>query len=152
MKCTSFLYRAISLLLWITSCSCLHLQHLVPDDSQNHQKLGAVALDLWWQFHSKYCALACVLFVRNFCVSVSSSISMSVSVTIQAAGYPIHENTFCHLLSFYTVDWYFVTEEVLKWHDSICFKNPHGMKLGPWGPVTIQPRGTQYLKMLVVTH
>jgi hypothetical protein len=27
-----------------------------------------------------------------------------------------------------TVDWYFVTEEVLKWHDSIRFKNPHWMK------------------------
>jgi hypothetical protein len=35
------------------------------DESQNHQKLGAVALDLWWQFHPTYCALAPVLYVSN---------------------------------------------------------------------------------------
>lgn len=43
-------------------------------------------------------------------------------------GYTIHENTFCHSSAHYTVDWYFVTEEVLKWHDNICFQNPHWMK------------------------
>lgn len=48
---------------WHIERGILHLQHTLPNDSQNCQKLGARALDLWLQFHPESHASVSVLCV-----------------------------------------------------------------------------------------
>ena len=46
---------------WHIESGLLHLQHTLPNDSQNCQKLGTRALDLWLQIHPESQASVSVL-------------------------------------------------------------------------------------------
>lgn len=84
--------------------------------------MGATSLDLWSQFHQDYCASATVV-----CVRVLSSVPIGRNsgrwgpATVQAMGYPIHEKALHVSLTRYIPHRSLVTEQVLKWHNTVSF-------------------------------
>jgi len=97
----------------------------LPDDSQNCQKFGAAAFDLWSQFRSWQHVSASVLCVGDYCIRLISSVPTGRNLESSGPA-AVHENAVRRSLARYILHWFIVSEHILKWSDIISFSPGDG--------------------------
>jgi hypothetical protein len=99
------------------------------NNSQDCENLGAAAYDLWLQFQPEDHALAPVLCVVDSCICIILSICVGRNpgllgpVTLQAMGFPIHENALRRSLPRCLLHRFIVAIFYVAWRN-LCFLYP----------------------------
>jgi hypothetical protein len=154
MKWTSFMSKANTFLiryLLLLIDNILKVASFIWKtlSSQNCEKLGATVFLYRVTILSRIARFSsCTVYWRILVTHSIKCPDRKKSGTVQAMGYPIHENALCRSLTRYILHRSIVSEQVLKWHDIISFSV---CRLCPMLPLVGQKCVSKCVSQLCVT-